>query len=398
MTARLLRPGCGRGRTSALGFPLGANVFYRDNTASARAANQTLAKKIANQFNYGNTGYTFSGYAGTGYATETGTTYTAFNFFNFSPSLFIVPANQPTARVAFLKHEGEEEEPPGAAGNLQSYLEAVPVPVLSSTPSGHLTDAEGTDHHVTIIQEGTRKMWTFWKFERGEAPFMCRAGGYVPDIARFDGIFPAPPGWGGRASGLMLPGGVLTMADLVNVLRGGRIEHALCVTLPQTGPGFVGPATKSDVPGGYQLHVPEKHEGLANPAFGTVDAVPEGSWFTYPSASNPEEHGISSSAEPIAWAIYEAIREYGVVVVDGGGGSAKFVMEAPVVAGSPYGACPIDPRAGAPTTWNTGAITWIPAGMGDAALPKITERISGEESCLTKQPWSILERLEPFTS
>lgn len=384
------------GRRGSIFNPFSANnIFFRNNENTSRAVDQVYARKIANQFNYSNPAYSFYGYAGIGYARETGRTFTGMNWQNFAPSLFIVPADQPTSRVALLENDGSKERAPEALSNLQSFLEAVPVPDVLKVPAGRLTLEEGTDHHLTILQEGTRRLWEFWKWESDTAPFACRMAGYIDDVATWNGIW--PNNWGARASSLMMMGGVLTMQDVANVLRGKKIEHALCCTLPVTGPGWVNPATRADVGMGeyHPVGIPELHEGTPNPAYPYTDAVPEGSWFCFPKSSNPQEFGLTGVMEK---AIFEAIRIYGLTVVDGNSGSAKLYCEAPTSLGSRYSWCSIDARAGGPSTWTPKAINWIPASWEEPLLPKLTEEHSGEESFLTKQPWNQLERLAPFVS
>ncbi len=381
------------------------NIFERNMTSAARRASQELAKRYANQLNYSSASYSYNvepapnfygaAYAGgkIGYMTASGSTESHLQFVTYTPTILVVPPTTLRHKVTFVNSKGEPE-PAGAASNLQAFWEAVPVPSVSTIPEGSLTYATGTDHHLCIICG--HEMWEFWKFEANEPPYTAQYGGYVADMRTFLGVLPNK--WGARATGLALIGGLITMQDIVEVLRGGKINHAIGISAPVSGPGWVSPATRSDAgEGSYFGGAPELHEGTPNPAYPYTDAVPEGSWFVFPAASRPSEYGINATKEPIAAAIFEAIRTYGCFIHDSGAGSLTIQLESPVALGSPYSWVKVDPTAAGPFNWSFYDKAWIPASWGDPTLHKITEEIQGTEGILTKQPWKTLEVLEPFT-
>jgi hypothetical protein len=383
-------------------------IFTRDMTSHALAASQVFARQLGNQLSYANPLYSydgkpapsFYGYAGIGYGQNTNGFQTVANIQTFTPALFIVPAGHPTEAVTYVNSLGEAQ-PPGAGHNLQASFEAVPVPILAKVPSGRLT-AEGTDKECVIWQPSTGKMWEMFRLEGKPGAWTFQYGAFIGPGSthgangapgEWDGIFGAGEGgqiYGARASGLAAIGGSISLQDLVEVLRGGPIRHALSLSLPVTENAHVAPATRND----SIANVPEKHEGAANPAYPRVDQVPEGSWFTFPAASKPGDFGITGA---LAIAVFEAIRVYGVFINDGSG-ACSFSIESPVSLGSPYCYAKVNPFAGA-TEAQPGYVyanTIAPGSWADATLPTLQERITGTASIWMKMPWKELQLLEPF--
>jgi hypothetical protein len=359
------------------------NIFVRDVTGLALAADQTPARKIGNQLSYNRTDYThWYGYTGPGYTSSGNPTHAQLS--TFTPTLWIVPAGQPTEKITYIQENGEPQ-PAGAATNLQSHFEAVPVPTLAKIPGGGLVTAEGTDGWMCIWQPSTNQMWETWKLAGSPGSLTMRYGGYVPNVSAWNGIF--PNNWGARATSLALIGGMISLQDIIEVLRGGSINHALSIDIPVTdAAGPVAPATRQD----RFSHTPELFGGKPNPAFGSVDGVAESSWFRLPPESHPSEYGIT---KPLEVAIYEAMRKYGLFVADTGGQAPTFNIEAPLALGSPYSWARVNPLAGAPSAY--GSFAYIPGTWTDSTLAKITEEITGTASMFTKQPWQNLELLEP---
>jgi hypothetical protein len=360
-------------------------------TVLAAASDQSLAAKAANQMNYNNVGHSFSGYAGTGWSTASGVKYTKANLTTFTPSLFVVSGVEPTQKVTFVKENGEAQ-PAEEANGLQAGFEAVPMPDVTKVAGAKLT-ADTGDSEICIVRPSTGEMWEMWKFFGTSGAYTFRYGAYLPNFRASNGVL--PNNWGARATSLALIGGLITMQDLVDILMGGSIGHALAVAMPATGPGWVGPATRSDKGAGqYDTFLPELHEGAANPAYPYVDAVPEGSWFRFPPGSRAGEHGLTKYLEV---AVYEAIRRHGMFVADAGSENPHFYIETPLSIGSAYSWARVNPIAGAPFVFNAG-LGYMPASWTDSKLPTFAETINGEGNCFAVQPWQLLERLEPFTA
>lgn len=190
------------------------------------------------------------------------------------------------------------------------------------------------------------------------------------------------------ATGLSQPAGIITLQDLVEVLMGKPIKHALAFSFPNTiAAGPVAPADRHD----EQESVPEEWEGKPNPAHGK-DGVAESSWFRFPPGSAAAEHGITKLLEV---AIFNAVRDYGLFVANSSG-SVSIQIEWPGVLGSPYAWPSVNPLAGAPSAWGT--FSWIPSSLTNPSLGVFSEEIKGASSCFSKQPWQLLEALEPRLS
>jgi hypothetical protein len=399
---RLLHPAIGLGVQQAPFAPFAPNnIFERDVTGRTRSSDSNhYALKVANQCNYSNASYDykgegkgprFYGYSGVGYSNATGLSYTKATLTEYCPTIFIVPGGQPTEKVTFVNASGEPESP-NAREKLQNYFEAVPMPEVSKVPAATLV-ANGTDKHIFIWQPSTGKAWEMWRLEGKAGAWTFKSGAYTL-IGESNGILPYSD-WGARATSLALVGGTITMQDLVEVMGGGEIKHALGVALPATGPGWVSPALRSDAgAGNYFGFIAEKHEGETNPAYQYTDAVPEGSWFRFPPAKRPSEYGIT---KPIEAAVYEAVRKHGVFVDDGGGGPAQFNFECPLTLGTSYSWAKINPLAGAPFAGSLSGYG-IPESWTYPSLPTITETLQGEGDIFAKMPWQTLELLEPFSS
>lgn len=413
---RLRPPVSGVGQ-SPLSIILPTSIFSRPVTGLAAAASQVPAKKMANQLRY-NVGApgTFYNYSGVGY----GGTVRA-NITNYTPSLFVVPAGAPTSKVRYINAYTESGEPwpEGDNNNLQSSLLSVPLPILSSVPSGRLVmnEAENQDSEITIWQPTTGQLWEMAAFDTviyggkahpstppsGYAATCGYYAGYLAGTSAWDGVWPHLE-WGSRATGLFMHGGVITLQDLVEVLEGKKIKHALVVEAQAVAAEVCAPAIRHDTtPATNTLQlIPagDPEEGKPNPAFGTVDAVAEGRWFRFPPASNASEH-FNRATEPLAWAIYEAIREYGMFVGDGSA-APTFQIEPPIAMGSPYAFNKVNPLANAEGSgWpSKKQLEYVPAGMTNAGLlyKHFAENLNGTSSVFTKQPWLELESIEPRAS
>jgi len=392
-------------------------IFAREHQADPRAADtEHLAEKLANQWNYNNHNYTYNGeaapkfygYEGYGYDGNALGYNTVINAGSYTPALYIIRDNL-AATWEFQKWTYCESkapylpQPAGTLENLQSHFEAVPTPKEEFLLFGekHLYPA-GTDKEIAIYRPSTDEYWEVWLFQGSSGEYKFSNGGYLKGASKWSGVWyenGERNGWGSRACGLAAIGGTITMQDLVEVLRGGEIRHALGVALQvTTGPAdnaaaHRAPATRNDTQNNiYKEFENYKKEKVTNPAYGTVDAVKEGSWFVLPSAARPSEYGITGK---LASAIFEAIRKYGLFVNDSSG-TVALSMEYTNVNGTPYSTNLVNPFVGAPnyTEYNEK----MPASWTDSTLPHLEEELYGEHSVLAKQPVQDLELLETFAN
>jgi hypothetical protein len=383
-----------------IGAPL--SIFYRQVGALTAAENQAPALKVANQLAYNNHGYSYNGepapsfYGYSGVGVTSGGALTKMEPNRYTMAIWVVPAGQATQKVTYVKASGEPE-PEKASHELQSYFNAVPMPDVTKVPAERLTPAEGSDGFVCVWQPSTNRLWEIWRLAGAPSEYTFRFGGFREGVSSWNGIASESPNgepvkWGAMATSLSMVGGLITIQDVAEALLGKPIKHALGAVVPNTaeGSGPMGPAIRTDSP--EQNLVPElDKEGNPNPAYG-MDAVNESRWFRFPPSAKAGEHGIS---KPLETAIFNAIRDYGLFVCNGGS-APNFFMEWPGVLGSPYAWTNVNPLAGAPSSWGT--YSWIPSSMTSPSLPAITEANKGAGSIFSKQPWQLLEALEPRAS
>jgi hypothetical protein len=380
------------------------SLWVEDATklAVGNAERQTEKEKLANQLYYGNVGQTgkFYGYEGMGY----GGTAEALNpFINYESSgvpIYIVPHNQPTVKVWLVDEGGAEEtlNEQEVLKPLREQFEAIPLPFPALVPKGTLP-AEGSDHHLSIIQPGSDKRWFMRRLSQfasgplqGEWKFGF--GYYQAEQSKWNGI---NEGHGQEsAAGLSHAGGVISLADIVRVLRGGKIGHALYLSVLCTSGAKLAPAVDSDTHANtFEF---QKDGKTPNPAFGTVDEIAEGLWLRFPPASLPGEYGITTT---FFAAMYEAIREHGLVVCDSGGigfnlGDARTLF-------TPYCDTNFNPFVGssyfaAHPYWETGTTEAQRGGWTDPTLPTWAGALNGAESQIHLFPWRELEALAPRSS
>lgn len=390
------------------------SLFTQDATKLARASEAEItannyAQKLANQMFYTVKAQEgkFFGYAGLGIGGSAGEwQQVTANWKSFTPATYIVKSDQPRVKVWLVKSNVSEEVRSKAEDpfNLQGQWVSVPVPTAALIPNGEQIWPEGTDKEITIWCPATDEYWEFWgfsKFAAGEHAGQYKAGfgSYVPNVSSSNGV--QPNNWGARASGLAAAAGSITLADIEKVLRGGEIEHALGVALVVTkgpaGGAFLAPATRNDT------HNNPAGTAETNPAFGAVDAVPEGAWFVFPKTTKASEF-VNTATEPIAAGVYEAIRKKGLYVDDTSVGNAAFYISDPRVLATPYNDCGVNPFAGweglepKATTINEKINAFVPASWTDPTLPTIKENLLNTKSIFAKLPWRTLEQLAPRSS
>lgn len=418
-------------------FRRGTKGWPRATTAELNAQkaaglySTTYVQRLVNQLNYSQPGKTFAGYSGTGWANGAEGYETIVNFKSDTlPIYHVLQSSTPLVKVWFVKEEGAEEElrPEGAFNNMQAVIEAVPMPdptkiltaITKAEEEAGITklSAAGTDKIAIIVDHVRGKIYEFHRLRQfvsgphaGE--WKCGYAGVWEGLNSGLGAYPVLPSgeapgdgqpWGISASGLFWPGLVITLQDIVDVLRGKPIRHALGISVGVRRNEHLAPATKND---SGNLSVPELHEGSPNPAWAASapypDEVPEGLAVCFPEGSEPSEHGITT---PLASAVYRALRDYGGFVHDGAG-SSTFQVEDLRVLGSPYAWPRVNPFYGAVSTGPTGEqiseylttfYSVLPGGWRDKTLPTFTEDFTSKHSVLFKQPWEALEQLQPVSS
>jgi hypothetical protein len=239
-----------------------------------------------------------------------------------APVYTITDPKQATRAVTWMTNDGKGPEAASDANNgLQRAFENVPLP---TGPNGERFEdyyhrplqAGGPDQQLSIYVPATGQMWEMWLFtysqerQRYEMGF----GAYIPDVRTMP--MAIPNGWGARATSLPLAMGIMLQSEY----QQGVFRHPLEVALPVVKDGFIPPATRQDAT-------------LSTATVGgdTRDAVPEGAWFRLPAGYqvNP--------AKPKLWQMMvTAARDYGIIVVDGTGGTVTFSAEAPNAIGTPY--------------------------------------------------------------
>ena len=382
------------------------------------AADQTYAKKLANQLFYGTPvekAGAFYGYSGMGYAGHPEGSNTLVKNQSFNSPFWIVGPDQPRVPVWIVKEEGTEETLQTGVEKRQEELMAVPVPTLALLPHGQVA-AFGSDAWVTIWCPATDELWEFHRlngrFVSGPLQGEWKTGNahYQAGVSKWNGVTAAGSGQG-SASGLCLAAGMITLAELVNVLRGGKIGHALSLGTFVTLNSLVTPARLHDkapnpsplledkvTPNpAYTTLGPEKAgdaEGLWKE--GWADAVPEGTWCRFPPASRASELGMT---RPLEVAIYEAIREHGMYTF--ATGSTQFCLTDAMTLFTPYCDTNINPFNGNSefnAYVNTGVSETVRNGWIDPTLPVLEGKLNGTSGVLAKMPWRTLELLEPRSS
>lgn len=388
------------------------NGIYRDLAEDlARASDQSPAGRVANQLLYNRPSESgkYFGYSGIGYGGLKPEYNTAVEWFQYTEPTYVVPYNQPTQRVWLVQEEPalesgnpgklapEEELRTGETNRaIMATLANVPLPLLKDLPHGRIPSA-GTDSQVLIWRPATDELWEFHrlcKFQDGplKGQWKAGAGHYQAEVSKYRGVAPLNTG---QVSASKLSIGMLTitMGDLLRVLRGGAIEHALGLTLMVTKDEHVAPATNND----HRENPFEKMEDgtTPNPAFGNVDAVPEGSWFVFPKASRASDY--PSLTTPFEKAFYEALRKYGFVVHDGGG-SVRFKLEDPCPLFTPYSRVSTNPFNGNPfydSYVNEGTTEEQRKGWIDSSLTTLSDVMTGPGNPMQNMPWRTLELLTP---
>ena len=380
------------------------SIFNRPvSDADTLATDQSQAQHAANQIQYGKPGHMFFGYTGVGYGAYEWPYSLGFNVYQFTFPIYAVRPSDPSQRISWQKvglyvNASPAPYPLGTQyGNIQAYTLNVPIPDKTLCPL-----ITGTAPYEDIWSHGeggcviwnveTDEAWEFFELtNHGPATMQSRLGctwlaqmaGYIPSMTTFNGCFANM--WGARGTSLGAVGGVITMEDLRRINAGGSIDHGLCFALAMNGGSGsqVLPATRGDGPGpsgNYFPHIPAGYPGSGqpNPAY-QHDVSYEGSRLRFPA-----DVDLSAITTPVGLAIAEAIRDYGMTLVDTTG-AAAFYTEDRRTLGSPYhiqGADAVDPWS---LTWSGGSVLNIPSlGSGFTVLHEL--------------PWDQLQALTPVAS
>lgn len=390
----------GRWNKPFLPFASG-NIYDRDYTSSPRVADQKLARMLANQLNYGNENYSydgkpapsFYGYEGTGWGHYSWEYQVGANITNYTMGVWFMPAGSPRQKVRYINSQGETQSET-VFNKLGSHFKEVPMPDVTKVPYGDLAST-GTDRGVVIFDMGTGEMWDMGPLGGTPGNYTFKGGGWLAKTNASNGIYPleAEGAWGVHATNLMGTGGLIMAQDMIEVLRGGPIKHALFLGLPATAKPAMLPSVRYDSYTFLPTTIPEgPHKDEVNPAYATpegLDAIPEAAWFCFPASSRASDFGLTG---PFEVAIFEAIRTHGLFIGDTSG-ACTFEIECPINLGTPYSYAKVNPWAG-----SSYSFPYIPAKMTDPSLPTLEEVFGGPGSVWKGQPWRELEQIEPFSS
>lgn len=401
---RRLRRSVSGGRSSRHPFYSPTSIFNRPLDArDIPDPDQTRAHRLSNQLNYGRqSGYTFQGYAGVGYGQFNFPGQIAFNVHTLSHPVWCVRSTDAKSKVGFWTNGAPRVANPDTfANNLPSFFHQVPLPDLSRCIPSLVADgspaAAGSDASCFIWNLDTDEGWEFWELRSlatGAPADMVAAlgttwtaeyGAYLPSVSQSSGILPF--NWGSRACSLGQVGGLITCQDLVDVYGGGRINHAIAFASQSNDTTFVAPATRGDgnTGGNPVATIPNGFPGAggANPAF-HQDGIPEGLRCRFPAGVDLS----AAAAYPLALAVGEAIRDYGMINTDTSG-NFTFYMEDPRTIGSPY-------QYGGPALKSGQSdLDWSvkQPNSGGTVFP---QNQSNGQSVFNLLPWDQLQALQPI--
>jgi concanavalin A-like lectin/glucanase superfamily protein len=211
-------------------------------------------------------------------------------------SYYVVPADQPTVRVAFDASSWK--------ATLQQAFEAVPIPP-DAVPGG------GPDAHMTIYQPSTDRMWELFQASRQADGWHASFGGAMTNVSTSPGYYDAAswPGlsgsfWGATATSLPVIAGTMMISEL----KAGVIPHALAMNIPYALPKtYSWPAQRTD--------------GTST----DPNAIPEGARFRL----DPKLDIDALNLPPMTRMMAKAAQRYGIVVRDQTAHAISFFAENP---------------------------------------------------------------------
>ncbi len=208
---------------------------------------------------------------------------------SYGVPIYTVPSTQPVTTVT-LDDQGSAQ--------LQQALNAVPMPA-GARP------ADGADANLAVWQPSTDTLWEFWHLRLQADGWHTAWGGRMVSVSSSPGNYMDIPGpgtsfierryWGTTAAKFSLVAGVITLWDLAR----GRIDHALCLSLPQVESGV------------YSLPAQGTDGQYTGP-----NAIPEGAHLRL----DPNFNVNKVQLDPIVRMMALAAQRYGIIVVNTGGG------------------------------------------------------------------------------
>ncbi|NAZ83790.1 hypothetical protein GTR02_18410, partial [Kineococcus sp. R8] len=221
----------------------------------------------------------------------------AFNAYQYSTSIYTVPADQPRVDVQWNNCQKKNYTPIGLLGEGGQFSQ-VPIPA-------NAVPAKGTDAQLTVYSPSTDQLWEFWVTTKTNGVWSACWGGRIDGVSRSEGYFRNT--FGASASGLALAGGTIGIRDV----EAGVIDHALALHLSAPGMAseFSYPAQRSD---GFDT---------------SVNRVPEGTRLRLDPSINVDALPMHRIAKMVA----KAAQKYGFIVTDKAGCTAV-VAESPAAA------------------------------------------------------------------
>lgn len=208
----------------------------------------------------------------------------AVNAYNYNASIYRATPTTPRVTIEFDDCQKKGYVPHGLFDQGEYFVD-VPIPDDARA-------ATGTDAQLSIFEPATDRLWEFWQFKRTPTGGWSACwGGRVDDLSASDGRFPVP--FGASASGLLMTGGVIGIAEAAR----GEINHAIYLTVKEASTLVSYPANRTD---GTSL----------DPAY-----LREGQRLRLDPALDVTTLGLS----PLGEAIARAAQKYGFIVADRGG-------------------------------------------------------------------------------
>jgi len=335
----------GLGSTTAGGTPPAAGAVFTGRLPDGAPLEDDSARAVealAAQAGYTRDSTPVAGYYPRGYNT-------VIKESAFSVPVYTVGRDQPTSTVIWVDEDGTPQ-PPGAAHDLQSTFDEVPVPL--DIPQ---LQADGSDGHLVVHQPSTDTLWEFWRFSAsadGDERFTAGYGARIRPWSTSSGVLLHQ--WGARATSLDLLGGVMRMQDYGR----GVFPYALTMALPVIDDRVVAPATRTDGP------------SAATPSQDMRHALSAGMKFRLPAGYDCDALREDGGAEErLLRMICVAARDYGIVVSDRSGGTVTMYAEDDRTVGTSYSEVETSP--------------W----------PSVSRAFSGPDAVLPDFPWDDLQLL-----
>ena len=228
------------------------------------------------------------------------------NHKNWSTSFYIVPNQQARVQVYFNDMHEHSSPIPEVRQSLEQQWSDVPLP--PDAESADMNEGAGRDKHLVVYQPETDTMWEFFYFKpdplQGNRPEAVY-GGRMPNVSQNPGHFTDPPGSGYGATATSIP--ILAGLQTIDELLAGEINHVVQFIVPNVQEGFCRwPAQRTD--------------GNQNWLYG--DALPEGIRFRLPASMNLDAYEAEKDMSDYGRMVAEAVQDYGMVLIDGGGNFA----------------------------------------------------------------------------